>query len=954
MIIRPKIVVAFFLLAVPLTAIADQAPCELAKLLASDGAVDDFFGRSVSISGDYAIVGSTGDDDAGEASGSAWVFQRDDVSWIEVAKLTAGDGEAGDGFGYSVAISSDYAFVGATGDDDLGESSGSAYVFRRQGASWIEMVKLTAGDGGEKEHFGCSVSISGASAVIGAYAGTSPATSPGAAYVFTLDGSSWIEEAKLAASDGAAEDHFGCSVSLFGDGAVVGAYGDDDAGNLTGSAYVFRRQGTIWTEEAKLTASDMDAAQYFGTSVSLSGDCAVVGAHGNDNPVTLCGAAYIFQRAGTVWTEESRLTASDAGDDEHFGKSVSIDGDRALIGALQDDDAGEYSGSAYVFKRSGTTWIEEAKIVAGDGAEYDYFGGSVFISGDHAVVGAHYDDDAGSRSGSAYVYGLADKACGTVIAGMTCVPAAGALPFTSKVCLTLSNTADYSRTFAGRIDLELANGSTMPDWRYGCIEVNPNSSYRTCWNQLLPALGGLLGSNVALLQVMDVTPPPFNQPPYPPSGNTDQDYCLVAAVTGDVILIPGEYPTIQAGIDAAGAGTTVMVADGSYSGIGNRDLDFHGKAITVRSISGSGRCIIDCEQQGRGFYFHNGEGEDSVVDGFTIRNGNELRGGGISCEYSSPTITGNLIKGNNATRSGGGISCFHSFSTITRNTITDNTAQNGGGIYSNSSDLTISDNTISGNLADWGDDGGGGVCCVGEGAVSIVNNRITGNIAVGADNTGGSGIACFITSATIADNIVSGNWASGYDRIFGGGIYCWTSSLGVIANNEITGNRVLCNADGFGGGIRCRGPVVITNNTISGNMAQTAGGGISFSNATAAIENTILSFNSAPTGKEMSLGGATSPTDVSISFSDVDGGQGSVEIDPGHTLDWGPGMIDADPLFVSGSLGSYYLSQLAAGQPVDSPCVDAGNPASEMIEGTTRTDNVPDSGVVDMGFHRIR
>ena len=181
-------------------------------------------------------------------------------------------------------------------------------------------------------------------------------------------------EVKITASDGAADDWFGCSVAISGDYAVVGASGDDDvAGIDSGSAYIFKRDGTTWTEQAKITASDGAAYEYFGLSVAISGDYAVVGVP--DDYDCDSGSAYIFKRDGTTWIEQAKINASDGATEDGFGVSVAISGDYAVVGAGGDDDvAGIDSGSAYIFKRDGTAWIEQAKITASDGAAYDYFG----------------------------------------------------------------------------------------------------------------------------------------------------------------------------------------------------------------------------------------------------------------------------------------------------------------------------------------------------------------------------------------------------------------------------------------------------------------------------------------------------------------------------------------------------------------------------------------------------
>jgi hypothetical protein len=186
-----------------------------------------------------------------------------------------------------------------------------------------------------------------------------------AAQTFELE-----EAATLAASDAAPSDLFGVSVSLSGDTVVVGAFVDDDAGAAdTGSAYVFVREGTAWTEQAKLAASDAAAGDEFGTSVSLSGETALVGAFVDDHAGGAdAGSAYVFVRTGTTWTEQAKLVAPDAASEDHFGYAVSLSGETAIVGARFDG-----AGSAYVFVRNGTAWTAQAKLVASDAAASDEF-----------------------------------------------------------------------------------------------------------------------------------------------------------------------------------------------------------------------------------------------------------------------------------------------------------------------------------------------------------------------------------------------------------------------------------------------------------------------------------------------------------------------------------------------------------------------------------------------------
>ena len=375
------------------------------KLTASDAAALDFFGEPVAISGDTLVTGAQGDDDAAPSSGSAYVFRRGSTAWSVEAKLTASDAAENDFFGHSVAISGDTIVVGADLDGDAGDFSGSAYVFQRSGTAWNEEAKLTAGDAAADDRFGESVAISGDTVVVGAWFNDDADVDSGSAYVFQRNGTDWSQQAKLTPSDAAASDLFGVSVAISGDTVVVGAWLDDDAGADSGSAYVFQRSGTAWSEQAKLTASDAAAGDVFGVSVAISGDTVVVGAYGNDDAGPDSGSAYVFQRSGTAWSEQAKLTAGNAAEGDLFGRSVSVGGDIAVVGAVGEDVAGPDSGSAYVFRRNGTAWwSEQAKLTASDAAAEDLFGRSVAVSGDTVVAGAVGGSDAGLQSGSAYVF----------------------------------------------------------------------------------------------------------------------------------------------------------------------------------------------------------------------------------------------------------------------------------------------------------------------------------------------------------------------------------------------------------------------------------------------------------------------------------------------------------------------------------------------------------------------
>jgi hypothetical protein len=372
-----------------------------AKLLASDGAANDWFGYAVSISGNTALIGACQDDNT---KGSVYVFARTGTTWTQEAMLLASDGAVGDHFGFSVSLSGDNALIGAQQDDDNGLDSGSAYVFIRSETTWTQQAKLLASDGAADDLFGNSVSLSGDTALIGAWGDDDNGGSSGSTYVFIRTGTTWTQQAKLLASDGAMGDWFGMFVSLSGDTALIGAYYDDDNGVDSGSAYVFTRTGITWTQQAKLLASDGAVADQFGCSVSLDGDTALIGANCDNDNGAYSGSAYVFIRTGTTWTQQAKLLPSDGAAYDVFSYCVALDGDTALIGAYGDDDNGDLSGSAYVFTRTGTTWTQQTKLLASDGAVGDYFGFAVTLSDDSALIGAYNDDDNGANSGSAYVF----------------------------------------------------------------------------------------------------------------------------------------------------------------------------------------------------------------------------------------------------------------------------------------------------------------------------------------------------------------------------------------------------------------------------------------------------------------------------------------------------------------------------------------------------------------------
>jgi hypothetical protein len=470
------------------------------RLAASDLEEGDSFGYSVSISGDSILAGAIYDDDNNNNSGSAYYYKAPGLGGTngtvnESVKLLASDGARNDDFGNSVSLSGDNALVAAFYDDDKGDNSGSAYYYKEldnvsgnntghelpgiQNAT-KETVKLLASDGAAGDWFGYSTSLSADSALVGAYLHASNGeVASGAAYYYKdLDNVSGnktnhalphvknatYETVKLLASDGAKDDWFGQSVSLSGDSednALVGARYGDGKESDSGAAYYYKGldnreegDGNPVYETFKLLASDGATDDRFGQSVSLSADSALVGAYGADDKADMSGAAYYYKgldsHVGSApVTETVKLLASDGTTNDYFGESVSLSGDNALVGARYNDDHGSSSGSAYYYKEldnvSGNNTgldlpnvqnatYETVKLIASDGATGDYFGLSVSLSGDRFVIGAYRGyvgvEDVAVRTGKTYAGDI--RAFTTLDAAGGAALATGGLTFVSQ------------------------------------------------------------------------------------------------------------------------------------------------------------------------------------------------------------------------------------------------------------------------------------------------------------------------------------------------------------------------------------------------------------------------------------------------------------------------------------------------------------------------------------------
>lgn len=382
----------------------------------------------------------------------------------------------------------------------------------------------------------------------------------------------------------------------------------------------------------------------------------------------------------------------------------------------------------------------------------------------------------------------------------------------------------------------------------------------------------------------------------------------------------GDYLTIQEGIDAAGPNDTVIVEPGWYWGEGNRDLDFGGKAITVRSTDPNDpdivyNTVIYGEDAARGFIFDSGEGPNSVVDGLSIVFGQADNGAAIYCNGSSPTISNCWIWENHASGNGGGIYLNNSNACISHCQIHDNAAGSGGGaIYCTQSNPIILCCDIWANEADFT---GAIYCRKNSSNVQIDRCMIYYNSAtVGFSG----GVFCsYNSNATISNSIISHNSSAGeaggpisWGSDGGGGVSCVEDSTATITNCTIVANSVEL---GVGGGVYSRG----------------RGAGIN-------ISNSIIWGNEAPNGPQLAVG---SFSGLSVSYSDIEGGQSEVSVfNRTSTLNWGLGNIDADPCFVDEDYYDYHLKSQADGYDVTSLCIDAGNPGCTLGNEPNDANNV--------------
>lgn len=313
------------------------------------------------------------------------------------ARLVPTDASIGARAGAAVSVDHDTLVVGAPDDDAAGPFAGSVYVYTRHGNSWQKQSKIVGPATTGYRSFGESVGVSRNVIVVGAPFEATDGNSTGAAYVYVRTGNKWNLQARLSPQDAATNQQFGNSVAIEDGAIVVGAFLDSATQRNAGAAYVFTRSGTTWSQRAKLTASDASPYAFFGSSVAISNLNVIVG-----SPTV--ETAYVFAPGKNTWTQQALLTADDAleGDYSAFGASVSIDGNTVVVGAATEGMYAVQAGAAYVYRRSGGKWSQQRKLSAADGVTGDEFGTSVSLAGHVIAVGAPYHGDR--NQGVVYVF----------------------------------------------------------------------------------------------------------------------------------------------------------------------------------------------------------------------------------------------------------------------------------------------------------------------------------------------------------------------------------------------------------------------------------------------------------------------------------------------------------------------------------------------------------------------
>jgi len=391
---------------------------EQAKIYPANHGDGDTFGESIDIDGDIAVVGAVGDDGEGNSylsAGAAYVYTRSGSTWTEQALLRPSDISGGESFGHKVCVDGNTIAVSAPFKTVSGQTfAGAVYIYTTadNGATWTEQQKIVASNPGGADYFGFGLGLSGDLLVASAHAEDTYGSNAGSAYVFKRTGATWAQQQQLGGADTVGNDQFGFSVAISNDTIAIGARNEDNDLVATvsncGAVYVFTTSdnGSTWTQQDKFVSSTPTSTEQFGSAVDIHGDTIVVGAYQSNSQR---GAGWIFTRSGSTWTQRVKLTPSVAVG-AYFGEQVAIDkenGNVVVIGAPREHISGLADvGCAFVYSTAdgGLTWTEDKKITSSDGVANDFFGSSVGINGNTVMVGATHDDTPENYAGAAYIF----------------------------------------------------------------------------------------------------------------------------------------------------------------------------------------------------------------------------------------------------------------------------------------------------------------------------------------------------------------------------------------------------------------------------------------------------------------------------------------------------------------------------------------------------------------------
>lgn len=398
---------SFLILIVCSIVCSNSVLSQINKIVPADLAEEDAFGWSVDIYGNYALIGSVYDDDNGIQSGSAYIYHFDGTQWTEHTKITASDGGFADYFGYAVSIHDGQLIVGAYRDFVGSVRSGSAYVYTQDGGSWVETAKLVPDDPEEEDRFGAKVAIYGNYAAVGAYFDDDLGESSGAVYVYKKSAGEWAFHQKLTPESLLANDYFGASVTISEDFLFVGAQGSSAYANTSGKVFIYTLLDGTWTLSDEVYPPDPTSFQNFGVSLSVSGETLAIGAYNDPAVANESGSVYLFEKTGSNWEFFQKIFPSDGHAGAKFGHSLAIENNRLVVGSIYDQTLPGETGSAYVYTReSSGNWLLSAKIVPDDAQDEQRFSAGVGLSGKFAIAGAPYDNEYGFHTGAAYLCDL--------------------------------------------------------------------------------------------------------------------------------------------------------------------------------------------------------------------------------------------------------------------------------------------------------------------------------------------------------------------------------------------------------------------------------------------------------------------------------------------------------------------------------------------------------------------